>query len=215
MQCWVYIYRSRNYVKSPTSFLFDNISRWFSISFTCKLSSISRLKKTAVSSVFFVVKTHITVNRRTFRIRQSCQQACQPSQIETGLNSSDIGSKVDVMSAVEENELLHVSSFYLLIPIRRNFVQLNYRMMTNISESTVTNAFISWMYVEWKSIKWWPSRELVKFFLPTDMGAKFPNTHLIVDVTEIPIKPKAPLEQQANSSTYKTKIHNTCRNHAS
>ena len=55
-------------------------------------------------------------------------------------------------------------------------------------------------------LQWWPSRELVSAFAPSDFRAKFPSTRVIVDGTEIPIqKPKQPLAQQATFSMYKNR----------
>jgi len=52
----------------------------------------------------------------------------------------------------------------------------------------------------------WPDKKLVKFYAPHDFADKIPNTRVIVDGTECPIKqPQLPLAQQATFSTYKNK----------
>ena len=62
------------------------------------------------------------------------------------------------------------------------------------------------MHCEWGELNWWPSRDLVRYFAPTDFKSKFPTTRVIVDGTECPImKPKQPILQQATFSTYKNR----------
>ena len=62
------------------------------------------------------------------------------------------------------------------------------------------------MYLQWKEINWWPSRELVSYFMPNDFLSKYPKTRLIVDAIECPInKPSQPVAQQATFSSYKNR----------
>ena len=59
---------------------------------------------------------------------------------------------------------------------------------------------------EWDEVDWWPSRDLVRYFSPSDFKAKFPSTRVVIDGTECPImKPKEPIAQQATFSTYKNR----------
>lgn len=78
-----------------------------------------------------------------------------------------------------------------------------------IPEKECTNIFVTWMnflYNEFKEINFWPSRELVSFYAPTDFKKKFPSTRVVIDGTEIPIqRPKQPTLQQATYSTYKNR----------
>ena len=63
------------------------------------------------------------------------------------------------------------------------------------------------MAEQWREINIWPSRNLVRYFNPSDFKSKFPTTRVIIDVTECSIKkPKAPRAQQSTFSTYKNKI---------
>ena len=55
-------------------------------------------------------------------------------------------------------------------------------------------------------MQWWPQRDTVRYFAPTNFKAQFPTTRVIVDGTECPIqKPKQPVAQQATFSTYKNR----------
>ncbi|VDI07047.1 Hypothetical predicted protein [Mytilus galloprovincialis] len=59
---------------------------------------------------------------------------------------------------------------------------------------------------QWKELDLWPSRDLVRFFSPSDFKLKFPSTRLFVDGTEMPVKkPKSPIAQQSTYSTYKNR----------
>ena len=61
-------------------------------------------------------------------------------------------------------------------------------------------------YLQWSQINWWPSRELVSYYMPSDFKSKYPKTRIIVDVMECPIhKPTQPVAQQATFSTYKNR----------
>ena len=62
------------------------------------------------------------------------------------------------------------------------------------------------MAKQWKEINIWPSRNLVRYFSPSDFKAKFPTIRVIIDGTECPVKKlKAPRAQQSTFSTYKNK----------
>lgn len=99
--------------------------------------------------------------------------------------------------------------FLTLIKLRQHKVNFELSRMFNILEASVANIFITWinfMAVQWAEIDWWPSRDLVQYFSPSDFKSKFPTTRLIVDGTECPMKkPKAPVAQQATFSTYKNR----------
>ena len=81
--------------------------------------------------------------------------------------------------------------------------------MFQINEKEVTNIFVTWinfLYFQFQDIEWWPSRDLVRFFSPSEFYKKFPSTRAIIDGTEIPMKkPKQPVLQQATYSTYKNR----------
>ena len=62
------------------------------------------------------------------------------------------------------------------------------------------------MSLQWREIDLWPSRDIVKFYSPSDFRVKFPATRALMDGTECPIKkPKAPAAQQIVFSTYKNR----------
>jgi hypothetical protein len=103
-----------------------------------------------------------------------------------------------------ENQL-----FLTLIKLRQHKTNFELSRLFCVSQTTVENIWITWvnfMEKQWKEINFWPNRELVNFFSPSDFFAKFPTTRVIVDGTEISVKkPKPPIAQQSTFSTYKNK----------
>ena len=101
-------------------------------------------------------------------------------------------------------------SFLTLVKLRLARKNFELSILFQITAKEVSNVFITWvnfLYFTFKSINWWPSRDLVKFFSPTDFSSKFPSTRVIIDGTEIPmLKPKFPVLQQSTYSSYKNKI---------
>lgn len=99
--------------------------------------------------------------------------------------------------------------FLTLIKLRQHKTNYELGRMFGISESSVTNIFVTWinfMAAEFGEIDWWPSKDTVHFYSPEDFRAKFPTTRVIIDGTECPIqKPKEPTAQQATYSTYKNR----------
>ena len=99
--------------------------------------------------------------------------------------------------------------FMVLIKLRRHTTNFELSRMFGVSESVVSNIFLTWicfMYKQWREINIWPPQELVRYFSPSGFKANFPNTRVIVDGTECPVKkPRNPKSQQATFSTYKNR----------
>ena len=99
--------------------------------------------------------------------------------------------------------------FMALMKLRRYTTNFELSRMFNVSENSVKNIIFTWilfMAKQWREINIWPSRNLVRYFNPSDFKSKFPTTRVIIDGTECPIKkPKAPRAQQSTFSTYKNK----------
>ena len=100
--------------------------------------------------------------------------------------------------------------FYLvLMKLRQAKCNVELSALFSISEKDCTNIFVTWinfLYLEFKELCVWPSRELVSFYAPTNFKRTFPSTRVVIDGTEIPIqRPKQPSLQQATCSTYKNR----------
>lgn len=110
--------------------------------------------------------------------------------------------QVDSVSV--ENQL-----FMTLMKLRRYTTNFELARFFSVCESTVKNIVHTWiifMSIQWREVNIWPSKDLVKYFSPSDFKAKFPTTRVIVDGTECSVKkPKAPRAQQATFSSYKNR----------
>lgn len=80
-----------------------------------------------------------------------------------------------------------------------------------VSTSRVSQVFTTWinfMFTIFKPLLKWPSRNVLKKFMPSSFRAKFPNVNCIIDCTEFFIKkPRNPTAQSQTFSSYKH--HNT------
>ena len=99
--------------------------------------------------------------------------------------------------------------FMTLMKLRRYTTNFELSRMFGVSENSVKNIIFTWilfMAKQWREINIWPSRNLVRYFSPSDFKSKFPTTRVVIDGTECPIKkPKAPRAQQSTFPTYKIK----------
>ncbi|KAK6165462.1 hypothetical protein SNE40_022386 [Patella caerulea] len=111
----------------------------------------------------------------------------------------------DVRNVSIENQLL-----LTLVKLRMNWTNFVLADMFEISETTVSNIFITWvnfMYHQWKEIQIWPSRDLVRYFAPSDFQRKFPKTRVIIDGTECPVKkPTLPSKQHFRHIKIETQL---------
>jgi len=103
-----------------------------------------------------------------------------------------------------------IDQFFLcLVKLRTYKPNFELSRLFRICESEVYSIFVTWvrfMSVQWREINIWPSRENVKFFAPFDFKDKFPETRVIVDGMENPVrKPRIPAAQQLTFSSYKNR----------
>ncbi len=77
-----------------------------------------------------------------------------------------------------------------------------------MSQSTVSRILVTWtnlLYVKFKELNIWPSREQVNKFMPHSFKDSYPSTRCIIDATEIFIQmPTSPDAQQLTYSSYKS-----------
>jgi len=106
-------------------------------------------------------------------------------------------------------EQLAVPNQFLLtlMKLRMHIPNFQLSRMFGISESSVSNIFITWinfMAKQWSELNLFPDRDLTTQFMPDDFRHKFPQTRVIIDGMECPVKkPKNPVSQQATFSYYK------------
>ncbi|XP_037303475.1 uncharacterized protein LOC119193825 [Manduca sexta] len=99
------------------------------------------------------------------------------------------GSKV--LSLSTEDQL-----FLTLIKLRQNKCIFELSRFFNISTTTASNIFITWVnfiYQLWSKINIWPDKDLVQYYMPDNFKKYNRNVRVILDGTEIQVqKPKHP-----------------------
>ena len=78
--------------------------------------------------------------------------------------------------------------FLVICRLRQALPEKHLSFLFGVSQSTVSRIFISWinfMFLRFGSINIWPSRAEVDRLMPEDFKAKYPNTRVIIDCTEI------------------------------
>lgn len=95
----------------------------------------------------------------------------------------------------------------IILRLHKTFEEIS--MMYVISIKQVSNIFITWvrfMSLQWRKLDLWLDKATVKAYIPLDFHDKYPNTRVIIDAIECPIKkPGLPMSQQITFSTYKNR----------
>lgn len=97
--------------------------------------------------------------------------------------------------------------FLTLWKLRKNCTDNELSIYFSISKVAVGNIFKTWivfMANQWSKIDIWPSKQLVKYYMPENFKLDFPNTRVIIDGTEIHVqRSRDPRTQQSTFSYYK------------
>ena len=103
--------------------------------------------------------------------------------------------------------------FMVLCRFRLGLLEQDLAHRFGISQSTVSRVCITWinlLFVKFKEVPIWPTREQVDQFMPQCFKENYPSTRCIIDATEIFIQqPSSPAAQQMTFSSYKN--HNTLK----
>ena len=121
------------------------------------------------------------------------------------------GSKEKVEGHGRSNALTSLNEFFLvLVRLRLGLFERDLANHFNISASTVCRicricrTWIRFMYLRFKEIPLWPSRDLVNLYMPKCFRELYPTTRVIIDATEIYVEtPALPELQQMIFSSYK------------
>ena len=94
-------------------------------------------------------------------------------------------------------------SFITLCKLRQGFAEDHLAYLYGISQATVSRIVITWvnvLYLRFKDIPLWLSREMVDKYMPEQFKEKYPSTRVVIDCTEIKCQmPSSPL---LNSELY-------------
>jgi hypothetical protein len=99
--------------------------------------------------------------------------------------------------------------FMTLMKLRQANDDIELAMLFKVSESTVSRIVITWihfLFFQLKELDIWPSKEIIEHTMPSHFQQQFPNTRVIFDATEVPVKkPKDVSSQTSIWSNYKRK----------
>ena len=97
--------------------------------------------------------------------------------------------------------------FLVLVRLSLGLLEKDLAYRFNVSVSTISRIWKTWiafLYLQFKEIPMWPSREMVNAHMPKCFKDAYPSTRVILDATEIRIqKPTLSEFQQMNFSNYK------------
>ena len=101
--------------------------------------------------------------------------------------------------------------FLVLVRLRLGLFEKDLAKRFDVSTSTVCRICRTWirfMYLRFKELPLWPSRDLVNLYMPKCFQELYPTTRIIIDATEVFVEtPALPEFQQMTFSSYKN--HNT------
>ena len=101
--------------------------------------------------------------------------------------------------------------FLVMVRLRLGLFERDLAKRFDVSTATVCRICRTWirfMYLRFKELPLWPSRDLVNAYMPKCFQELYPTTRVIIDATEIFIEtPALPEFQQMTFSSYKN--HNT------
>ena len=98
----------------------------------------------------------------------------------------------------------------VLCRLRQGFHEEHLAHLFNISVSTVSRIFITWinfMYLKLGTINLWPSRNTIDLTMPEAFKAKYKLTRVIIDCTEV--KCQMPSSLQLNGELFSSYKHHT------
>ena len=103
--------------------------------------------------------------------------------------------------------------FLVMCRLRLGLLEQDLAYRFQISQSTVSRICVTWinlLFVKFKEIPLWPTRDGVDTHMPQCFREDYPSTRCIIDATEIFIQqPSSPVAQQLTFSSYKN--HNTLK----
>ena len=101
----------------------------------------------------------------------------------------------------------------MLCCLRLGLLEQDLAFCFQVSQPTVSRIVIAWinfLFVKFKEVPIWPSREVVNEFMPITFRTLYPKTRCIIDAIEIFTQmPSNPTAQQLTFSSYKN--HNTLK----
>ena len=100
------------------------------------------------------------------------------------------GSDSDSDSGTERNHILGIEDEFLLVlmKLRLGLTNLDLTIRFRVSEATVSNIFITWLYflhIRLGALKVWPHRRVILDNMPRNFKEEHPNNIIIIDCNEL------------------------------
>ena len=103
--------------------------------------------------------------------------------------------------------------FIALCRLRQGFREEHLAHLYGVSQATIRRVIITWvnfLYLKFKDVPMWPSRELIHKHVPEQFKEKYPSTRVIIDCTEV--KCQMPSSLRLNSELFSSyKNHTTLK----
>ena len=176
---------------------------------------ITRLEEDIAALKFCIENVAKDDQLITFYTGFPCYESLKACYEYLGPGVNDLkywGSNNQDISYGRKRLLSNFNEFFLvLVRLRLGLLEKDLANRFNVSTSTVCRICRTWirfMYLRFKEIPLWPSKDLVNFYMPKCFKDLYPSTRVIIDATEIFVDtPALPEFQQITFSSYKN--HNT------
>ena len=100
--------------------------------------------------------------------------------------------------------------FMTLVRLRLGLLEVDIANRFGVSQSTVSCTTLTWidlMYHNFRAMERFPSWDVVKKYMPEIFKKEYPNTRIIIDVTEFAIeRPSSLLNQSSTFSSYRNTV---------
>ena len=146
----------------------------------------------------------VTIDTETLFQQDNCE-----SDTETAVDEDESACSSSTTTRPTAHKLLVENEFLLvLMRLKMGLFVIDLAERFCVNEATVNNIFLTWincLYITLRSLKIWPHRKVILQNAPSEFLEKYPDTVIIIDVTEPKIQVPSALQKHSESySTYKS-----------
>ena len=133
----------------------------------------------------------------------------------TNQNTTVVCEPIESVPKPGRRRLLHPKEelFITLCRLRQGFGEEHLAHLYGVSQATISRIIITWvnfLYLKFKDVPMWPSRELINKHMPEQFKEKYPSTRVIIDCTEVQCQ--MPSSLRLNSELFSSyKNHTTLK----
>ena len=127
-------------------------------------------------------------------------------------NTTVVCEPIESVPKPGRRRLLHPKEelFITLCRSRQGFGEEHLAHLYGVSQATISRIIITWvnfLYLKFKDVPMWPSRELINKHMPQQFKEKYPSTRVIIDCTEVQCQMPSSLRLNSELfSSYKNHI---------